>query len=114
MRFKTQAEIYQALLDRKKIIYKEGEIVGLVDGVVRNFFRDGTSAIAKWGFYHPEEWSIYEEPKPKKKVMLYRYTLENTKYGTAHQTAWESAPFDGNSFVKILKTESKEVEADDV
>lgn len=115
MAFKTQAEIFKALLDGKKIEYKDGEIVGLMDGNTCTFFLDGTSVPARWSFSHPNEWSIYEKPKPKKKVTLYRHTMSNRISGNIYQTTWESVETAVDTkFIEVIKTESKEVEYDDV
>lgn len=67
------------------------------------------------GGYWEEDLEIYEEPKPKKKVTLYNYTYEDS------DNIWESGfttkKFESIGFLgetKLLKTESKEVEYDDV
>ena len=70
MSFKNQAEIYQALLDEKKITFcswVSGRYVCLVNGFAVD--RDGNSYT--FSFDHPEEWSIYTEPKPKKTIEFF-------------------------------------------
>ena len=123
-KFETQAEIWEHLLKGGKVKYINEEIIGLIDGKVHQFFSDGSYSPRDWGFYEPWRFSIYEEPKPKKKVTLYRYTYvlgrgsgddrENT--GRIFQSEFTDCSFreydDGYGI--LLKTESKEVEYDDV
>lgn len=52
MTFKTQAEIFQALLDGKTLVYKTTGEVKLVDGILSPI----------WAFTDPEDWSIKKEP----------------------------------------------------
>jgi hypothetical protein len=74
MNFKTQAEIYQALLDGKKIRESSWttEYVYLKNGVLvcQEDYR------MTYGFADCSKWSIYEEPKPKKQVWQWRYKDE--------------------------------------
>ena len=61
-------------------------------------------------FDYPMKWSIYEEPKPKKKVTLYSYTY---KYSAKiFQSDWSERSFDEVvlPLMTLLKTESKEIE----
>jgi len=77
-KFETQAEIFQALLDGKKVkhvSWDKGEYVFLNTKTLKR--ENGDDALPS--FSMPTNWSIYEEPKPKKKVTLYRYTY---KYGS--------------------------------
>lgn len=116
MAFKTQAEIYQALLDGKMIKYKDGDgaILQLINGFQCENGRYTSSNT--WSFNYPGKWSIYEEPKPKKKVTLYRYTYRTNYSPDIMQTGWVSCGFEGNypEYYALLKAESKEVEYDDV
>lgn len=52
MTFKTQAEIFQALLDGKTLVYKTTGEVKLVDGILSPI----------WAFTDPEDWSIKKDP----------------------------------------------------
>ena len=86
-RFETQAEIFQALLNGKKIKYARwviGEYVFLNNKTLKH----ENDEDAYLSFALPTNWSIYEEPKPKKKVTLYRYTY--TYGSTIHQTNFTS------------------------
>jgi hypothetical protein len=71
MSFKTQAEIFQALLDGKTVIYNRGysSPCHLQDGIVV----DERGIPVNYTFLDSENWSIYEEPKPKKQVWEWRY-----------------------------------------
>ena len=117
MAFKTQAEIFKALLDGVKI-KKEGwllqKYMHLKDGDL--FYDNGLKRNQPVDFSNLESWSIYEEPKPKKKVTLYRYTYREDNGPDIGQTSWCSYGFkEGWSHhFTLLKTESKEVEYDDV
>lgn len=51
--FKTQREIYQALLDGKKIIHKSGKTI---------YIKDNGFANEEWYFSYPEDWSLKCEP----------------------------------------------------
>jgi len=77
MSFKTQAEIFQALLDGKKLMY-----IGVSKYYVH--FKNGTIVDATgdympYNFASPKDWSIYEEPKPKKQVWQWRF-IDRDKY----------------------------------
>lgn len=72
MSFKTQAEIYQALLDGKKItgiLLEEIDYLHLVDGFLK---LNGNVGYTSYHFDKPEYWKIYEEPKKKKTVWQWR------------------------------------------
>lgn len=82
MSFKTQAEIYQALLDGKKITNKflgdkfiylrDGHLV-TPDSYVNYSFIDES-------FFVPRDWEIYKEPKKIKRTfytMITHNTLHN-------------------------------------
>lgn len=73
MSFKTQAEIYQALLDGKKItgvLLENIQYLHLNDGFLKS--NEG-NAYTMYHFDKPENWSIYEEPKGKKQVWQWRH-----------------------------------------
>ena len=113
-RFETQAEIFQALADGKKLTKKKwskGVFIQLVDGMITDEGGDYCSDI---NFSVSEDFLIYEEPKPKKKVTLYRYTY--TYGGSIHQTSFTSKNWSalGGEGDYLLLTESKEIEVDDV
>lgn len=116
MAFKTQAEIWRAILSGQKIKYKDGEIVFLKDEILITIDKEREESGWEWAFNCPQHWSIYEEPKPKKKVTLYRYTYREDNGPDIEQTSWCSYGFkEGWSHhFTLLKTESKEVEYDDV
>ena len=116
-KFETQAQIWEYLLKGGKVKIKgvSDSYLFLMDGTVTN--KEGFKDVS--AFEWPENWSIYEEPKPKKKVTLYRYTYLNTKSELIHESFWFEGSFreyqDNYAFVgDLLKTESKEVEYDDV
>lgn len=73
MQFKNVGEIYQALLDGKKITHGYGYYVHLVEGVLLR--SDGTAGL--FNFSDPNQWRIYTPPKPK--VKLYQYAWKNSK-----------------------------------
>ena len=111
MSFKTQKEIWEALISGKKIKHYAGKnwhrkFIYLVDG---NPCGDNGERCG-YSFNHPSDWSLYEEPKKMKTVTLYRYTYQ--ELGHFFQTPWRSMPFDSN--LKLLKTESKTLEVEDV
>jgi hypothetical protein len=73
MTFKTQADIWRALLDGKKVkhyIWADGSFVYLECGFVRDEKGENLAFYA----VKPDEWSIYEPPKQKRKVSRYRFT----------------------------------------
>ena len=72
MSFKTQAEIFQALLDGKRLKKHSStnlEYFQLVDGTLFNSTGNYVAAIS----LIPSAWSIYEESKTKKQVWQWRY-----------------------------------------
>lgn len=77
MSFESQAEIYQALLDGKKIRLKSNpdSIYSLYDG---HIIVD-SGAWANESFFVPRDWEIYEEPKKIKRTF---YTM--ITHGTLH------------------------------
>lgn len=109
MSFKTQKEIFSALLDGKKIKYG-GWIKGTYVHFVEERIVDEAERPYESPFLRPDLWSLYEEPKKMKTVTLYRYTYQ--EMGHVFQTPWRSMPFDSN--LKLLKTESKTTEIEDV
>ena len=70
--FKTQAEIYQHLLDGGKIVSRNIFLryLHLIDGVLSK--EDGKPS-RRWAFGDPNDWHPYEEPKEKKKIKVYGY-----------------------------------------
>lgn len=103
-KFETQADIYQALLDGKIITDSSG-IVRIIDGrthkIIDGFWREWFAA-----FSIPTDWSIYEEPKPNKKVTLYRhwyFSPEHNQIFTCDTTVrWQDMKDNGD---KLLETE---------
>lgn len=72
---KNQREIYRALLDnktliaktsREKILVRIGDDGNLLTKRNEDKWEDGDG----WEFYNPDEWSIYEPPKEKKKITI--------------------------------------------
>lgn len=112
MAFKTQAEIWEHLLKNGKVQVKGlNSYLFLKNGMLTNKegYKDDST------FSCPEQWSIYEEPKPKKKVTLYNYLYDDG--GNLWESGFTTKSFDEINYlceVKLLKTESKEVEYDDV
>lgn len=112
MAFKTQAEIWEHLLKGGVIIENRNGFKVRMGKCGNPLFEDGSEP----SYLIPEHWLIYEEPKPKKKVTLYRYTYREDNGPDIEQTNWVSYGFKegwSNHFT-LLKTESKEVEYDDV
>jgi len=71
--FKTQAEIFEALLHGKKIRHKnwydEMYFVLKNGNLINRLGHTNVLAV----FDNPQHWSIYEEPKPKKQVWQWRW-----------------------------------------
>lgn len=67
-KFETQAEIYQALLDGKKIINDCGEILFLKGGNLNDYFN----------FTFPAVWSLYQEPEKPKEKRLYAHKVHGS------------------------------------
>jgi hypothetical protein len=83
-RFETQAEIYQALLDGKKITratFDRDQYVELVDG-----YQKGTAA--PWRFIDPTNWILYEEPKPKRKLYRRKWVTHGGFDGRSYACMW--------------------------
>lgn len=75
--FTTQAEIYQALLDGKKITclpwmrHNKKAYVHLKNGILVN----GNDAVACADFYVVSNWRLYEEPKTPVVRWLWSYPI---------------------------------------
>lgn len=116
-KFETRAQIWKHLLEGGRI--KNGNVTGhsfLKEGEL--YHSDGFRDVS--AFHFPKEWSIYEEPKTKKKVTLYRYTYQLCS-GEIKTSYWTSLNFseyyDENPDTRLMRQilkESKEVEYDDV
>lgn len=61
MTFKTQAEIFQALLNSKTLLYKNHVEVKLVDGMIHSE-RVSSNNLCVYDLDFPEDWSIKKEP----------------------------------------------------
>ncbi|MFO0451274.1 MAG: hypothetical protein ACK52I_21905 [Pseudomonadota bacterium] len=113
MSFKTQKEIYEALLDGKKLIHKLSPphcYVFLNDGHLES--ESGEPAVVYFDI--PAAWSPYKEPKQMKTVKLYRYTYQQEK-GSIAQSNWISqSTFWLKDVCKLLKTEEKTIKIEDV
>jgi hypothetical protein len=113
MSFKNHLEIYSVLIDGKKIRktnWLNNAFIYLVDGSLS----DEYSRIVCHDFNEPRKWALYEEPKKVKTVTLYRYTYQQEK-GSIAQSNWISqSTFWLKDVCKLLKTESKTIEIEDV
>lgn len=120
-KFETRAEIWRHLLEGGKVAIEGNKTYLFLKGdelYNSNGYKDGSV------FNYPEQWSIYEEPKPKKKVALYRYTYilgkgcdgVRANMGKIFQSEFTECSFReyDDGYGKLLLTESKEVEYDDV
>ena len=95
--FKTQAEIYQYLLDGGKInenfSYDGTEYCCLKDGMLC----DNYGSHKQWAFSSPQDWYPYKEPKKMKKIQVYGFikmaTGETTTYHSKNLPgAWWRCP----------------------
>lgn len=110
MAFKTHKDIYLALIDGVKITKgKSGHYLEMIDGKVE--WEDGKTSFEDFADY--KDWLIYEEPKPKKKVTLYRLTTQYPN-GAIFQSMWCNDKSPGMNNVKVLNIEEKTIEVDDV
>ena len=95
----------------KHVSWDKGEYVFLNTKTLKR--ENGDDALSS--FSMPTNWSIYEEPKPKKKVTLYRYTYHCQHRGIVIQSRWSTEGWvyrqDNDP---LLLVESKEIEVDDV
>lgn len=109
MKFKTHADIYFELWKRKKlrhIHWIKDQYIHLVDGLL--CWQDGKEESLT--FYRDANcYEIYEEPKPKRKIKLYRHIVEG-KGGNVRQTAWSSNPYIIYLSEDVLNVEEKEIE----
>ena len=124
-RFETQPKFYFG----QKVISKETEEIFEVSAVIWHenkrfmYLVKPDSVIHKLdynGGYWESDLEIYEEPKPKKKITLYRYTYQLCS-GEIKTSYWTSLNFseyyDENPDTRLMRRilkESKEVEYDDV
>jgi len=114
MSFKTQKEIYEALIQGLKIARCHSspyEFFVLQGGYIHNHCGNRVD----FYFDKPELFSIYEEPKKMKTVTLYRYTYQNS-YLVISQSKWTTNALrnEVGDHVRLLKTESKNLEIEDV
>lgn len=94
MVFKTQVEIWQALLDGKKIVsasrekFFQGDYLAIHEGSVFGFHADGKLAFKEnYSFHYPREWKIYE---PQPKILLKEACmLDCYKMAIQSQLPWE-------------------------
>lgn len=113
MSFKTQKEIWEALITQKKVSHKTW--------IARFLHLDGGFVCDEGGdryseeFDYPSDWSPYEEPKKMETVTFYRYTFK-TVMGAIRESVWttESSKEYLPSDFTVLKTESKTLEIEDV
>jgi hypothetical protein len=75
MSFKTHAEIFQALLDGKKLSHRDSpnHFIQIIGGIIFN----SDNWVVEYLDLSATCWSIYEEPKPKKQVWQWRYLFQN-------------------------------------
>lgn len=105
MSFKTQLDIYKALIDGKKLIseYSEGYIF-----FNNGFLNNDEGKLVEYAFNSPQNWSIYEEPK--KKMKLFRYTIKSNTFNEIFQSQWTDREYKEMSSCVLIKTEEKELE----
>jgi len=111
MSFKSQREIWEALLGNKKLTFSEWSRSDFV------YFNESGSLVDESGDLHPDLdygipglWSIYEEPKKKKKITLYRYTYKEHS-GHIFCSAWRSG--EPQNIGSVVLTEAREIEVDE-
>lgn len=117
MSFKSQKEIWEHLIADGKII-ANGEFIASINGEGFLAFSDGS--LSSDNFEDPGRWKIYQEPKPKRKITLYKYLfrlidprcegLANT--GELFMTEETTASFDcyRDHTMEYVLTESREIE----
>lgn len=77
MNFKTQAQIFQHLLNGGMVKHRASETpVKLIDGIVKHI--DGYEA--PFRFNIPADWTIYEEPKKYELDVLFKRSDDGTIY----------------------------------
>jgi len=108
-KFKNQAEMMQALLDGEKIQYGDNPESKayhyMKDSVIyTNELSPSSPSLGLFANFH-----IYELPKKKKKIKLYRYYID--KLESIHTQNWSSTKYNG--IYKVVKTETKEIEVDE-
>lgn len=110
--FKSQKEIWEYLIAGGKVKISSWEDDYIVMGDQGETVNKlGKSSL--WFFHDVELWQKYHEPKPKRKVTLYRYTFRWEKDCVISQTYWSDMSFEAyfsNKLPKLLMTETKEVE----
>lgn len=115
MSFKSQKEIWEHLIAGGKVAIKESCCAPL-------FLSDKGELRSEHGpaldhsFSDFADWQIYQEPKLKRKITLYRYTYEfGASCKGVEQSSWSDSSwgdvYSGTSR-KLLMTESKEIEVD--
>lgn len=113
--FKSQKEIWQHLISGGKVgVINDKESYFFLNEEGRVCHRNGY--FAHRNFSNHECFCIYEEPKPKKKVNLYRHTFQ-WKDGDIWQSVWTDQRADSyakryTEYPKLLMTEAKEIEVD--
>jgi hypothetical protein len=110
MSFKTQKEIWEALISQKKVSQKtwSDQFLYLDNG----FLHDEDGERYSEEFDHPADWSPYKEPKKMKPVTLYRYTYQLGLH--FYRTGWSSEAFIANQATRLVKTETETIEIEDV
>ena len=103
--FKTQAEIWQALLDGKKVTHRlfDAAYICLLNG----FLVDNDGQKRDPSLYSPQDWSIYNEPKPKKilKPFLLKFSCSSVgiNFCENEEQAKEYCKRHGNDFIGPAK-----------
>jgi len=72
MTFKTQQEIYKALLDGKKVT----DGTSIISFNQHGYLMDQDGFSVSFNFSTKDRWHLYTEPKPK--VVLYEYMVKNS------------------------------------
>jgi len=81
---------------------------GVWHGICDDFLVEAFDQFQEW------DWEPYTEPKPKKKVKLYRYILKNTHTNLYAVNHWQSErPGNYHYDYKVVGTEEMEIEVDE-
>ena len=110
MSFKSQKQIWEHLISGGMVKHYSHGDTGFnylnASGFVVNF----RGAEVAESFVAPEDWSIYEEPKKKKKITLYRYTYKE-RSGHIFCSAWRSG--EPQNMGTVVLVEAREIEVDE-
>jgi hypothetical protein len=106
MEFQSQQEIWQALIDGKKVCHKEStEFYVFLEGGEPKTFNIGRQEISSvhWHFATPSDWKIYHPPKQVVDFMTaWKHMMEGGKAecsGVVYEIAKPKAPA---RFVRVM------------